>query len=68
MTPKIAAPMHRKSNVKVIEVVMSWADLPNCFSRFVTLSETLKKSMESQVHAKYLEKKIRLSGRRSARR
>jgi len=53
--------MHRKSNVKVIEVVCGE-------DQFVTLSETLKKSMESHVHAKYLEKKIRLSGHHFAKR
>jgi hypothetical protein len=35
-------------------VVMSWADLLNSASRFVILKETLKKSMESQVHANQL--------------
>jgi hypothetical protein len=50
----LTAPRDRNRRVSVIAVVISCADLPNWASRFVTLSETLKKSIASHVHANHL--------------
>jgi hypothetical protein len=44
MRPATTAPRERKRSVRVIDVVMSCASLPNCTARRVTESETLKKS------------------------
>lgn len=53
---RLTAPMERNKSVKVMAVVMSCAVRLNVFSRLVTLSETLKKSFASQIHASHLRR------------
>lgn len=54
---RLTAPRDRNKRVRVIAVVISCAFLPNWVWRLVTLRETLKKSIASQVHANHLYRK-----------
>jgi hypothetical protein len=46
----MTAPTDRNMSTRVMPQVMSVLDLSNCLARFVTVSDTVKKSKASQVY------------------